>query len=113
MERLTFFTECLESGLRNAASITCQKRGWRNRCLDQKCDYRRQRRACNRSELRSGNVARLTYKQRKKLKSSTFALAGRKYPIPDKAHGRAALQRVSQFGTAAQKSKVRSADKKK
>lgn len=51
----------------------------------------------------------LTAKARKKLKKSTFALPGRRYPIPDKAHARAALSRVSQFGSSAEKAKVRAA----
>lgn len=56
-------------------------------------------------------MARLTYKARQKLSEQAFALSGRRYPIHDAAHGRAALQRVSQFGTAAEKKKVRAAVK--
>lgn len=51
----------------------------------------------------------LTAKTRKALPATTFALPGRKYPIPDAAHGRNALARVSQFGSPAQKAKVRAA----
>lgn len=60
-------------------------------------------------------MARLSYKSRKRMSRSQFALpSARKggkggYPIPDKAHARNALARVSQFGTPAQKAKVRAA----
>jgi hypothetical protein len=55
-------------------------------------------------------MARLTYGERKKLKTSTFAVPSeRKYPIPDKAHARNALARVSQFGSPAEKARVRAA----
>lgn len=58
-------------------------------------------------------MARLSYGQRSKMKTSEFALPGKRnggkggYPIPDAAHARNALSRVSQFGTPAQKSEVR------
>ena len=53
-------------------------------------------------------MAKLSTKQRKKLKESSFAEPKeRKYPIEDKAHARNALARVAQFGTAAEKEKVR------
>lgn len=59
-------------------------------------------------------MAKLTAKKRRRMKKSTFALPGkRKYPIPDKAHGRNALARVAQHGTAAEKKKVRAAVKRK
>ena len=49
-------------------------------------------------------------KNRKKLSKKSFALPGkRKYPIPDKAHARNALARVSQSGTSEEKKKVRAA----
>jgi hypothetical protein len=55
-------------------------------------------------------MAKLTYGERKKLKTSTFAIPSeRKYPIPDKSHARNALARVSQFGSPAEKAKVRAA----
>jgi hypothetical protein len=55
-------------------------------------------------------MAKLTYEERKRLKTSTFAIpSGRKYPIPDKSHARNALARVSQFGSPAEKAKVRAA----
>jgi hypothetical protein len=55
-------------------------------------------------------MAKLSTKSRKRMKSSTFALPGkRKYPIPDKAHARNALARVAQHGTPAEKKKVRAA----
>lgn len=60
-------------------------------------------------------MARLTYRQRKRLPKSSFALPSKRkggkggYPIPDKAHARNALARVAQFGSAAQKKRVRAA----
>lgn len=63
-------------------------------------------------------MAKLTYEQKKHLKKSSFAIKPTKttegsYPIPDAAHARDALARVSQFGTPAEKAKVRSAVAKK
>jgi hypothetical protein len=52
-------------------------------------------------------MAKLTAKQRDNLKASQFALPGGRFPINDKAHAKAALQRVSQFGTPAEKATVR------
>ena len=62
-------------------------------------------------------MAKLKMAQRKKLKSSQFALPGKgegpsgkgagSYPIPDKSHARNALARVSQHGSSAEKAKVR------
>jgi hypothetical protein len=59
----------------------------------------------------------LTAHARQKLPSSDFALPGKgtgpkgkgsgSYPIPDKSHGRNALSRVAQFGSPAEKAKVR------
>ena len=54
-------------------------------------------------------MAKLTTKERKKLPSSVFALAGRRYPIEDANHARNALARVSQHGTPEEMSKVRAA----
>jgi hypothetical protein len=60
-------------------------------------------------------MARLTYNRRKAMPKSEFALPSKReggkggYPIPDKSHARNALSRVSQFGSAAQKAKVRAA----
>lgn len=53
-------------------------------------------------------MAKLTPTARSKLSSSTFALPGRRYPIPDRSHGANALARVSQYGTPAEKATVRS-----
>jgi hypothetical protein len=39
-------------------------------------------------------MARLTTAQRKKLPSSTYALPGKKFPMPDKAHAIAAERLV-------------------
>ena len=59
-------------------------------------------------------MARLTAWQRHRLASSQFALpAERKYPIEDEAHARDALARVEQYGTPAEKRKVRAAVKRK
>lgn len=58
-----------------------------------------------------------SYSQRKALPKKDFALPGKKsganpagkggYPIPDAAHARNALARVSQHGSPAQKAQVR------
>lgn len=59
-------------------------------------------------------LAELTTKARKKLPTSTFAIPeDRAYPIPDEAHARNALARVSQFGTPEEQSRVRAAVKRK
>jgi hypothetical protein len=64
-------------------------------------------------------MARLTYRARKNMSRSSFALPGTRkggkggYPIPDKSHARNALARVSQHGTAAQKKQVRAAVRRK
>ena len=55
-------------------------------------------------------MAKLTYQQRKKLPKKSFVFPKeRKYPLTDKAHARNALARVSQFGSSAEKAKVRAA----
>jgi hypothetical protein len=51
----------------------------------------------------------LTSKKRDALKSSTFALPGRRYPINDENHARNALARVSGNGSSEEKAKVRAA----
>lgn len=58
-------------------------------------------------------MAVLTTKDRKALPSKDFALPGGRYPINDPNHARNALARVSQYGTPAEKSKVRAAVKRK
>lgn len=58
-------------------------------------------------------MAKLTTKKRNALKTSSFALPGRKYPIEDKSHAQNALSRVSQFGTPAEKATVRAKVAKK
>jgi hypothetical protein len=59
-------------------------------------------------------MAKLTAKKRKHLPASAFAEPGeRKYPVNDKNHARNALARVSQFGTPAEKAKVRAKVHKK
>lgn len=56
-------------------------------------------------------MVKLTYKQRKKLPSSAFAIDGlaRKYPIHDIEHARNALARVSAYGSKEEKRIVRAA----
>jgi hypothetical protein len=55
-------------------------------------------------------MARLTAAQRRNLPRGDFALSGqRKYPINDRSHARNALARVSQYGSPAQKARVRAA----
>lgn len=52
-------------------------------------------------------MAKLTAAGRKRIKASNFALPGRKYPIHDRAHAKAALSMVERHGTPAQKKTVR------
>lgn len=58
---------------------------------------------------------KLSYKEKHKLPSSDFVIKGHgkesdeKYPIPDLAHARNALSRVSANGTDSEKAKVRAA----
>ncbi len=59
-------------------------------------------------------MAVLTAKRRKAMPRSAFAIPSKapgsgSYPIEDEAHARAALSRVSQFGTASEKAQVRGA----
>lgn len=54
-------------------------------------------------------MAVLTTKARNALPSKSFALPGRRYPIPNPSHARNALARVSQHGTPAEKATVRAA----
>lgn len=42
-------------------------------------------------------MAKLTYKQRKELPSSDFALPGRRFPIHDAEHARLALARAKEM----------------
>lgn len=70
-----------------------------------------QRRARGMAE--GGTVGVLSTTARKGLPSSSFAVPGKRpgsgsYPVPDAAHARAALSRVSQFGSPSEKSAVRS-----
>ncbi|RLB07736.1 MAG: hypothetical protein DRG27_06260 [Deltaproteobacteria bacterium] len=63
-------------------------------------------------------MAKLTWKQRKKLPKSAYVFPNRapgpgSYPIPDITHARNALARVAQHGTAYEKRKVREAVYKK
>lgn len=54
-------------------------------------------------------MAKLTTKARNKLSNKQFAGPGRSYPIEDANHARNALSRVSQYGTTAEKRRVRQA----
>lgn len=59
-------------------------------------------------------MGKITSKGRKRMKSSTFALPKeRKYPIPDAAHARNALSRVSQHGSPSGVKRVKAAVHKK
>jgi len=65
-------------------------------------------------------MARLSSRQKAKLPKKSFAVKTKsgyggkgKYPIPDKAHARNALARVSQHGSSEEKAKVRAAVKRK
>ena len=53
-------------------------------------------------------MAKLTSAKRNSLKTSTFAIPGRRaYPIPDRSHAANALSRVSGNGSPAEKKAVR------
>lgn len=53
-------------------------------------------------------MSRLTTKQRQGLRSSTFAVPGRRaYPIPDKSHARAALSLIRHARSDAEKRAIR------
>lgn len=59
-----------------------------------------------RLRLKRRKQRHMTAAQRKRLKSSQFALPGRRYPIHDKGHAMAALARVGQHGTPYEKKMV-------
>jgi hypothetical protein len=62
----------------------------------------------------NNEMAVLSTKKRKSLSKDQFAIPETKsYPIPDRAHAANALARVSQFGSPAERAKVRAAVKKK
>ena len=52
-------------------------------------------------------MSKLTSKGRSKLPNSDFAVAGRKYPVNDRNHAKAALSMVSRYGDAEEKRAVR------
>lgn len=52
-------------------------------------------------------MSKLTSKERNSLPSKSFAGPDRSYPVNDKNHARAALQRVSEYGDPALKARVR------
>lgn len=51
-------------------------------------------------------MARLTARGRKRIKASNFALPGKRYPVHNKTHARAALAMVAKHGTPAEKKRV-------
>ncbi len=60
------------------------------------------------------HAKKLTSKEREELPDFAFVYPGEKrYPIQDKSHGQAALARVEQHGTPAEKAKVKREVKKK
>lgn len=58
-------------------------------------------------------MSTLTAAMRRKLPRKDFAGPKKSYPIPDANHARNALARVSQFGTPAEKARVRAAVRRK
>lgn len=58
-------------------------------------------------------MAKLTAKTRAAIPSKEFALSGRRYPIENASHARAALSDVGRVGTPVQKAQVRAAVAKK
>jgi hypothetical protein len=52
-------------------------------------------------------MARLTSKQRHGLDTASFALPGRRYPIPDASHARNALSRASANASPAQQATIK------
>ena len=58
-------------------------------------------------------MAKLTAGKRNALPAKTFAGPDRSYPVNDMSHARNALSRVSQFGTAELKARVRAKVHKK
>lgn len=56
---------------------------------------------------------KLTTNARKHIASSNFALPGRRYPIHDLSHARAALAMVAKYGTPAEQKIVRNKVKRK
>lgn len=59
-------------------------------------------------------MSKLTARKRNRMKATSFAIPSKRaYPIPDRAHAISALSRVAQHGTAAEKTQVRKAVKKK
>ena len=52
---------------------------------------------------------KLNAKKRQELRTSQFAVTGRRYPIPDEAHARLALAMVSKWGSSSEKAMVRAA----
>jgi len=58
-------------------------------------------------------VSELTAAERDALPNSAFALPGRRYPIHDEEHARAALARVQQHGSPEERRAVETAVKRR
>jgi hypothetical protein len=58
-------------------------------------------------------MAKLKAKTRNALPAKDFALPGRRYPIEDKGHARAALSRAAHNATPAERNKIRRKVEKK
>ena len=52
-------------------------------------------------------MSKLDAAERRALPASAFAVKGGHYPIEDRGHAKAALARVSEFGSPEEKSEVR------
>jgi hypothetical protein len=52
-------------------------------------------------------MAKLTAAKRNKLATGTFALPGRRYPIPDANHARNALARAAQHASPTEQATIR------
>lgn len=52
-------------------------------------------------------MAKLTAKTRKKIPTKSFALPGRRYPIEDKNHARAALSMGAKYATPDELAQIR------
>jgi hypothetical protein len=68
--------------------------------------------------LEAGHNRTLSTEARKSLPKKSFAVPGKRpgsgsYPIPDEAHARNALARVSQHGSPAEQARVRAAVRRK
>lgn len=58
-------------------------------------------------------MAKLDAAKRRKLPAKDFALVGRRFPIMDKGHAKAALARISEYGSPSEKKEVEAKVRKK